>query len=62
MYLTQKKRGLYRSRDGQLINADLNGSMNIMRKYMTNNNSWSDEIYNSLLERINNIKRVNINY
>lgn len=31
------KRGLYRSSDGQLINADVNGSYNIMRKGLMNN-------------------------
>ena len=31
------KRGLYRSRDGQLINADVNGSYNIMRKGLKDN-------------------------
>lgn len=29
------KRGLYRSKDGLLINADINGSINILRKYFT---------------------------
>lgn len=32
------KRGLYRSGNGQLINADVNGSYNIMRKGLMNNN------------------------
>ena len=32
------KRGLYRSGNGQLINADVNGSYNILRKGLVNNN------------------------
>jgi putative transposase len=32
------KRGLYRSSDGRLINADVNGSYNILRKGLENNN------------------------
>ena len=32
------KRGLYRSGDGRLINADVNGSYNILRKGLMNNN------------------------
>lgn len=32
------KRGLYRSGDGRLINADVNGSYNILRKGLVNNN------------------------
>ena len=31
------KRGLYRSGDGRLINADVNGSYNILRKGLMNN-------------------------
>lgn len=27
------KRGLYKSSDGKLINSDINGSINILRKY-----------------------------
>ena len=30
------KRGLYKSRNGILINADLNGSLNILKKYLLN--------------------------
>ena len=30
------KRGLYRSSDGSLLNADINGSVNILRKYLDN--------------------------
>ena len=33
------KRGLYRSKDGLLINADINGSVNILRKYLTECNA-----------------------
>ena len=35
------KRGLYKTAEGQLINADINGSLNIMRKYL---NEVCDEI------------------
>lgn len=34
------KRGLYRSSDGSLINADINGSVNILRKYF-NERKWN---------------------
>ena len=30
------KRGLYKSGDGSLLNADINGSVNILRKYLDN--------------------------
>ena len=35
------KRGLYKTKDGLLVNADINGSLNIMRKYL---NEVCDEI------------------
>ena len=31
-------RGLYRSKDGQVVNADINGSVNILRKYLIKRN------------------------
>ena len=42
------KRGLYRSGDGRLINADVNGSYNILRKGLMNNNQ-SLQIDNPLI-------------
>lgn len=32
------RRGLYRSADGTLINADINGAVNILRKYLNERN------------------------
>jgi transposase len=38
------KRGLFKSHDGYLINADINGSANIVRKVVKNSwDSWSQE-------------------
>lgn len=34
------KRGLYKSFDGSKLNADINGSINILRKYLTSNGNW----------------------
>ena len=42
------KRGLYRSGSGRLINADVNGSYNIMRKGLTDNN-LSSQMDNPLI-------------
>jgi IS605 OrfB family transposase len=33
------KRGLYKSKDGLLLNADINGSVNILRKYLNECNA-----------------------
>jgi putative transposase len=46
---TRIHRGLYRSKDGVILNADLNGSMNILRKYLVSRNVawesiWRDQV------------------
>ena len=38
------RRGLFRSGNGQLINADVNGAINIMRKYFERNDEEITEI------------------
>lgn len=38
------KRGLFRTENGLKINADINGSLNILRKYLTKNVIWNTEI------------------
>lgn len=53
-------RGLFRSKDGIKINADINGSMNIMRKYLEKNKLYNDNIHSELLSHINNPIRVNL--
>ena len=44
------KRGLYRSSNGILINADVNGSLNILRKYLTNQEAWNEKIFSDCVE------------
>ena len=44
------KRGLYRSGDGRLINADVNGSYNILRKGLMNNNQSFSQVDNPLIQ------------
>lgn len=39
------KRGLFRSEGNKLINADINGSLNILRKYLEKNVKWNTKIY-----------------
>lgn len=43
------KRGLYRSDKG-IINADLNGSLNIMRKYLEKQEAWNEKIFLNLVK------------
>ena len=42
------KRGLFRASDGRLINADVNGALNILRKYLEKVVRNKEEILNSL--------------
>ncbi len=39
------KRGLFKSQSGKLINADLNGSLNILKKYLTKKVKWNAKIF-----------------
>jgi len=34
----------------EFINADVNGSYNILRKYLTIKEAWNDEIYSNCVE------------
>ena len=44
------KRGLYRNQDGTLINADVNGSYNILRKYLIQNEAWNEIMFSDCVE------------
>lgn len=44
------KRGLYKTKDGKLINADVNGSLNILRKYLTKQEAWNEKIFSDCVE------------
>lgn len=52
------KRGLFKSTSGELINADINGSLNILKKSM--GKKWSDDLWEMCLEQVrkNPIKKV----
>lgn len=44
------KRGLYKSNCGKVINADINGSYNILRKYLTKQEAWNEKIFSDCVE------------
>jgi putative transposase len=44
------KRGLYKSNCGKVINADVNGSYNILRKYLTKQVAWNENIFSNCVE------------
>lgn len=54
------KRGLFQSANGTCINADINGSLNIGRKYLTSMNQYSDQLHSELVAHMSNPRRVNI--
>ena len=54
------QRGLYKTSTGKEINADVNGSLNIGRKYLEKQNLYSDKMHNELLLHMNNPKRITI--
>lgn len=52
------KRGLFKTSKGILINADVNGSLNIGRKYLTKLGFYTDELHYSLTQFMVNPKLV----
>lgn len=54
------KRGLFRSKDGVKYNADINGSLNILRKYLTNQNAYSDKLHKELVVHMTNPRKLKV--
>lgn len=54
------KRGLFKSKDGYKYNADINGSLNILRKYLTNQNAYSDKLHDELLAHMTNPRKLKV--
>ena len=54
------KRGLFKSAKGVRINADINGSLNIGRKYLTSINVYSNQLHSELVVHMSNPRRLNI--
>lgn len=57
---TRVERGLFETSSGLLINADVNGSLNIGRKYLESIGEYSNELHNQLLNYMVNPKRLTI--
>lgn len=55
-------RGLFRTGQGKGINADVNGSLNIGRKYLTTIGTYSDALHVELVKWMSNPRKVNIAY
>ena len=43
------KRGLFVSSDGKQINADVNGSLNILKKYLISKEAWNSQLWEDLV-------------
>ena len=54
------QRGLYKTSTGKKINADINGSLNIGRKYLEKQKLYNDKMHNELLLHMNNPKKITI--
>lgn len=44
------KRGLFRTENSRLVNADLNGSLNILKKFLQKQEAWDEKIFSDLVE------------
>ena len=54
------KRGLFKSKDGYKYNADINGSLNILRKYMTKIGTYTDELHEELVRYMTNPRKLKV--
>lgn len=54
------KRGLFRSKYGKKYNADINGSLNILRKYMTKNGTYTDDLHEELVKHMANPTKIKV--
>lgn len=52
------KRGLFQTKEGVLINADVNGSLNIGRKHLTKLGLYTDTLHKELVLHMTNPKRI----
>lgn len=55
-------RNFFRSKEGILINADINGAYNILKKYMKKNETWDEKISQTLVKvcSIPSVRKINI--
>ena len=56
----RKKRGLYQTQSGKIINTDINGSLNIGRKYLEKKGLYTEEIHKELISKMHNPKKITI--
>lgn len=54
------RRGLFKSKGGVKYNADINGSLNILRKYMTKTGTYTDELHEELVIHMTNPRKLKV--
>ena len=52
-------RGLYKSKN-KTINADVNGSLNILKKYLISNAAWNENLFSDLVEACSTPRKVTV--
>ena len=55
-------RELFKTKDGLIINADINGAYNILKKYMQKNATWNEQLSQTLVRvcSVPSVRKVNI--
>ena len=55
-------RNFFRTKKGILINADINGAYNILKKYMKKNATWNEKIFQTLVKvcSIPSVRKINV--
>ena len=55
-------RNFFRSKKGIIINADINGAYNILKKYMKENATWNEKISQTLVKvcSIPSVRKINL--
>ena len=54
-------RGLYKSKN-KTINADVNGSLNILKKYLISNAAWNGNVFSDLVEACSTPRKVTVSF
>ena len=55
-------RELFKTKDGIIINADINGAYNILKKYMQKNATWNEQLSQTLVQvcSVPSVRKINI--
>lgn len=54
------RRGLFKSKEGKKYNADINGSLNILRKYMMKTGTYTDDLHEELVKYMTNPRKLKV--